>query len=85
MGRLGRAEMQFILSYAKKKGYTTGKEIASAIGLTYTGYAYKLKDPNRLQGKDIYRLHKRCGVPYDKIMELLDDYNEGRGIIFEKK
>lgn len=83
MARPCRPEMQFILSYAKKNGYITGQDIAAAIGLTYTGYAYKLKNPNQLQGKDIYRLHKRCGVPYEKIAMLIDDFNEGRGI-FEK-
>lgn len=83
MGRPGRPEMQYILSFAKKKGYITGQEIASAIGLTYVGYAYKLKNPNQLKGEDIYRLHERCGVPYDKILKLIVDYNEGRGI-FEK-
>lgn len=83
MGRPGRPEMQYILSFAKKKGYITGQEIASAIGLTYVGYAYKLKNPNQLQGKDIYRLHKKCGVPYDKIVKLIDDFNERRGIFEE--
>lgn len=76
-----RPELQYILDYAKK--FKRGEDIAAAIGLTYVGYAYKIKDPNRLQGKDIYKLHKICGVPYDKIMKLLDDYNEGRGIFEE--
>lgn len=76
-----RPEMQYILELAKN--CKSGEDIAAKIGLTYTGYAFKLKNPNQLQGKDIYRLHKKCGVPYDKILKLIVDYNEGRGI-FEK-
>ncbi len=76
-----RPELQYILDSAKN--FKRGEDIAAAIGLTYVGYAYKIKNPNQLQGKDIFRLHERCGVPYDKILKLIVDYNKGEGI-FEK-
>lgn len=76
-----RPELQYILDSAKN--FQRGEDIAATIGLTYVGYAYKIKNPNQLQGKDIFRLHERCGVPYDKILKLIVDYNKGEGI-FEK-